>query len=140
MEFKEFQKKITEGLQKIYGDGMEIITDSVLKNNDSRYHGIYIFRKNSEHKACPVINLDNIYEAFKHGVSLGDCLYGIYLIRRMLRNPEGMEMIAERASDWEQVKDNVYPILISTEENQEMLKDLVSKQILDLSLIYSIRM
>ena len=139
MEFGDFQEMITEGLKQIYGDGVEIDTDLVLKNNGTNYHGMYIFRKDSEYKACPVINLDNVYEAFNHGVSFEDCVYGIYRTRGTLSNPKGVEMIMEMASDWEMVKDNVYPILLSTEENQGMIKDLVSKPVLDLSVVYSIR-
>ena len=139
MGFRDFQEMITEELQQIYGDMVEVVTDLVLKNNGTNYHGMYIFRKDSEYKACPIINLDDVYEAFKDGVSLGDCVYGIYRTRGELNNQKEVEMIVERASDWGMVKNNVCPILLSTEENRELLENLVSVPMLDLSVVYSIR-
>ena len=42
-------------------------------------------------------------------------------------------------SDWETVKERIYPILLSTKENEEMLEELAAVPMLDLSVAYVIR-
>lgn len=43
-------------------------------------------------------------------------------------------------SRWEFCKGRVFPVLISTKRNQEMLISLISKELLDLSIIYVVRL
>ena len=140
MEFEEFKKQIVEGLQEIYGDGTQIETSMVIKNNGSKYNGLYIFLDDADRKSTPVVNLDNVHDAFKSGrKDMEECVQEVYRWREALKSPRGIEEFAESVKDWEQVKDKVFPILLSTEENRELLEKLVSTQILDLSVVYIIR-
>ena len=50
-----------------------------------------------------------------------------------------MGELAERITDWEYVREHVYPVLLSTKENEKILKSLVSTSLLDLSVVYTIR-
>ena len=140
MEFEEFREKIAEGLQEIYGNSAEINTGMVIKNNGSRYNGVSIILKDAVCRAVPVIELDSMYAAFASGrLSLGACIWEVYRSRESFRNPEEVELLAEKAKEWERVKYKIYPILLSTEENKELLEDLVSTPMLDLSVAYVIR-
>ena len=140
MEFKDFQERVTEGLQQIYGENAEVHTNEVLKNNGKKYNVICIILKDSKCRTVPIIEMDRLYEAYKNGVmNMGECIWSIYKYREILRNPDEVERFAEGAFEWEMVKDNVYPILLSTEENQEMLESLVSMPMLDMSVAYIIR-
>ena len=140
MEFEDFKKKIVEGLSDIYGDSAGIETSMVIKNNGSKYNGLYIFLDDADCKSTPVVNLDNVYDAFKSGrKDMEECVQEIYRWREALKSPREMEEFAESVKDWEQVKDKVFPILLSTEENRELLEKLVSTQELDLSVVYIIR-
>lgn len=140
MEFEEFREKIAEGLQEIYGNSAEINTGMVIKNNGSRYNGVSIILKDAVCRAVPVIELDSMYAAFASGrLSLGACIWEVYRSRESFRNPEQVELLAEKAKEWERVKYKIYPILLSTEENKELLEDLVSTPMLDLSVAYVIR-
>ena len=140
MEFEEFKKKITEGLQEIYGDSARIETGVALRNNGSKYNGINIFLQDSGSRISPVIDLDILYRSFEKGImSMEDCIRDICRNRAKLSRPEGVEELAESVSDWECVKYDIYPILLSTEENRELLEKLVSTPMLDLSVVYIIR-
>ena len=140
MGFEEFKEKIVEGLQEIYGDSAEIVTGIALKNNGSKYHGISIFLKGSGNKTCPVIDLDRFYRLFENGtLNIGDCVREIYNSRKALNSPEGAEQFAKNISEWEYVKDDIYPILLSTEENSKLLERIVYTPILDLAVAYIIR-
>lgn len=68
-----------------------------------------------------------------------ECIWGICQHTEMLRIPYEAEQFAERVLEWEKVKDNIYPILLSTKENQEMLENLVFTPMLDLSVVYIVR-
>lgn len=143
MEFGEFKEKVVEGLLEIYGDSADIETSMVIKNNGSKYNGLYIFLDDADHKSTPVVNLDNMYDAFESGrMDIGECVQQVCRQREALKSPRAMTELAEfaeSAKDWAQVKDKVFPILLSTEENSELLEKLVSTQMLDLSVAYIIR-
>ena len=140
MRFDKFEKKIIKGLRKIYGGNAEIGTGVVMKNNGSKYNGVHIMMKDSECRTAPVVDLDSIYEAFERGKkNLEGCILDVYHQREALKSPEGIEQLAEKSKDWERVKDKIYPILLSTEENKELLQNLVSRPLLDLSVAYVIR-
>ena len=140
MEFEKFKEKIVEGLQEIYGDDAQIETGVALRNNSSKYNGIRIFLKSSGSRISPTLDLDRLYKSFEDGtLNIGDCVWKIFHNRADLSNDEGVEWFAENISDWESVKDDIYPVLLSTEENSELLEKLVSTPMLDLSVVYIIR-
>lgn len=140
MEFEEFKKQIVEGLQEIYGDGTQIETGVALRNNGSKYNGINIFPKGSGRRTSPVIDLDRLYKSFEDGrMRIGDCVWDIYNSRAALGSSDEVEQLAENISEWKYVKDDIYPVLLSTEENSELLEKLVSTPMLDLSVVYAIR-
>lgn len=140
MEFEEFKKKIVEGLRDIYGDRVEIDTGVVIKNNGNKYNGICIRPKNAECRTAPVIELDSLYSSLENGtMKIEDCVWEILHNSANLSGHERVEQLAKDISDWECVKDDIYPILLSTEENRELLEKLVSTSMLDLSVVYIIR-
>ena len=140
MEFEEFKKQIVEGLREIYGDGTQIETGVALRNNGSKYNGINIFPKGSGRRTSPVIDLDRLYKSFEDGrMRIGDCVWDIYNNRAAIGSSDEVEQFAENISEWEYVRDDIYPVLLSTEENSELLEKLVSTPMLDLSVVYVIR-
>lgn len=140
MVFEEFKKQIIEGLRDIYGDDTEIETGVAFRNNGSKYNGISIRLKDAEYRTVPVIDLDRLYRLFENGMmKIEDCVWDIFHDSTNLSGREGVEEFAENISDWECVKNDIYPILLSTEENQELLKNLVTTPMLDLSVAYTIR-
>lgn len=140
MEFEEFKQEITEGLQKIYGGKADIAVREIVKNNGVKYNGILIALKDSGYRAVPTISLDDFYDAFERGrMNMGECIRNIYHAREAYGNEKETEQFVGEIFDWEMVKDNVYPVLLSTEENQEIIEKLVSIPVLDLSIVYIIR-
>lgn len=140
MKFEEFKKKIVEGLKEIYGDDAQIETGVAFKNNGSKYNGINIFFKGPGSRTAPIIDLGGLYESFENGIlNIEDCIWDIYNSRTAIGSSKDVEQFAENISEWEYVKDDIYPILLSTEENRELLEKLVSMPMLDLSVVYIIR-
>lgn len=140
MVFEEFKKQIVEGLQEIYGDGTQIETGVALRNNGSKYNGINIFPKGSGRRTSPVIDLDRLHKSFEDGrMRIGDCVWDIYNSRTAIGSSDEVEQFAENISEWEYVRGDIYPVLLSTEENSKLLEKLVSTPMLDLSVVYAIR-
>ena len=140
MKFEEFKEKIVEGLREIYGDDVRIETGVTLRNNGGKYNGIKIFLKGSGSRISPSFELDRLYRLFEDGMlNVGDCVWKIFHERENLSHDEGEKWLAENISEWESVKDDIYPVLLSTKENRELLAKLVSTPMLDLSIIYIIR-
>ena len=140
MKFDEFKKRIVEGLQEIYGDDAEIETGVTLRNNGSKYNGIRIFLKGTGNRISPTFELDRLYRSFEDGtLNIRDCVWEIYHNRAALSSDGEVEEFAENISDWESIRGDIYPILLSTEVNSELLEKLVSTPMLDLSVVYIIR-
>lgn len=140
MDYKEFKEKLLEELRRFYGDSAEVELTDVRKNNGVRYDGIQINMIGDRSRVTPVIRVEDFYSRFTgDGMDIEDCIQAVSEILGRYSVPDSMEQIAEKVNDWDYVKENVFPILLSTEDNRELLQRLVCTQILDLSVAYIIR-
>lgn len=140
MDYKEFKDRILKELQEFYGDNAEFESIRVQKNNGVNYDGIKIMRKDKEPNAIPVLRLDELYEAFGgNNVNMEDCLKSVLNELEHSETAEDVEQFTERLNDWNLIKNKVYPALLSTEDNRELLEVLASTPMLDLSIVYIIR-
>ncbi|MDD3416093.1 MAG: DUF5688 family protein [Lachnospiraceae bacterium] len=140
MNYEEFKMKVLEGLQEFYKDEAEIEICEVIKNNGKSYDGIRIKRKKFQCQTIPIIEMDSFYRDYCNGENdIARSVKEIVEKRNSHVCPEEMEQFASKITDWEYVKENVYPALLSTKENQQLLENLVSVPLLDLSVIYIIR-
>lgn len=140
MNYEEFKEKMLEELRNVYGDNAEVDIERLQKNNGICYDGVQIRMKGKGTKVTPVIRLDEIYEKYCTGtVDMEEC---VRLALRTLKEnkvPKSIERFAKKINDWNFIRKNVYPILLSTKDNRELLEKLVFKQMLDLSVVYIIR-
>ena len=140
MDYKGFKEKLLEGLRRSYGDRAEVELTDVQKNNGVRYDGIRIRVKGDRSRVAPVIRVEEVYSRFAGGgMDMEGCVQAVSEMLKDNSVPKNVEQIAEKVNDWEYVKENVFPILLSTENNRELLQGLASTQMLDLSVVYIIR-
>lgn len=140
MDYQEFKNNILEILRDFYGDDATVIITDVIKNNATRYDCIHIIFNGSGNRIIPLIYINDFYESFKNGaMSIEGCIGEIIEQRENNKYPQGIGQDVMRLTKWNSVKESVYPILISTEWNGELLSGLVSTTLLDLSVIYAIR-
>lgn len=139
MEYGEFKDALIERLKDFYSSDAEIIVKEVLKTNGVRLEGLSIVH-NTEEKVYPVIYLEDIYKNYADGDMNFDDVVGMVIDTREKRNAsDGMIEYAGKLTDWDYVKECVYPILLNAKYNTEYLKELVSRPYLDLSIAYIIR-
>lgn len=139
MEYQEFVDRIVERLQEACGNGAVIKIEKCLKNSGQAYDGLQIIRTAGE-KAVPLIPVKAVFRQYeKSGMDIEACVREVCRLYKEYKGEEGVTELAEKILNWEAVKDNVYPILLSTDENRELLQNLVSTPMLDLSVAYIIR-
>lgn len=141
MKFEEFKTALVKILKGCYEDRAEVVVHQVYKNGCS-YEGICIRLKGAECCAVPVFDVEEYYEAYKTGkMTLDKC---VHTILEMNSPYEQMSEI-ERKVDiksllvWEEVKNEVYPVLFPVKGNEQMLEPLVKRNLLDLAVVYIIR-
>lgn len=141
MDYSEFKENIVAALQDFYGKNASVIVNEVLLiNSGKKCDGINILFADSDNKISPIIYLNNFYPQFAEGtMSMEDCTKAIIDLREKNECSEKEKLCAMAMMNWDVIKDSVYPILISTERNQELLDGLVTDTLLDLSVVYIIR-
>ena len=141
MSYEEFKEKLLEELHEHYGELAEAEICVIKKNNGKTYDGVQITMGNAKRSVVPVISLDGLYEEYSSGsMDIRECAEAVCRERKRHETTGDILKFAVKLADWDAVKDGVFPILLSTQKNEEMLKNLVSTQVLDLSVVYIFRM
>lgn len=141
MKYTDFINEIVMKLQDFYGNDAKVEIRKVTKNNNLVLDGIYI-AFNNEKGVIPIIYLKQFYDQYDSGkMSINECVGEIVDLREESDiTEESAQSIITRMSNWEFVKERIYPILISSAENRELVNTLANKSFLDLSVIYVIRL
>lgn len=139
MDYQEFKTYLMKELQDFYGEDTIIVAERILKNNGQHYDGLQI-SKRAANGAIPIINIEDIYEEYNNSdMDMENCVKLIFDFITRHSNIEDVLQFAQKLEDWESIKENIYPILLSAEDNRELLQSLVSVPMLDLSISYIIR-
>lgn len=140
MDYEEFKTSILKELKTFFREKATVRMDCVLKNNGKKQTAVHILFEDSIGRAVPVIYIDALYKLYERGsMDMEQCVSEIIRERQKYDCNEELEQLADRIRYWEAIKEQVYPILLSTEENQELLENLVSEPFMDLSVVYMIR-
>ena len=139
MEYEAFRTNIVEELRNFYGaDAMVEVTTSA-KNNGIKLDGIII--RLGEANVSPIIYLQQYYEEFMENENISiDEIVGRIVELRERHELQDADGVIGRITDWAYVREHIYPMIVSAEDNEEMLRALVSKPFLDLAVIMYIRL
>ncbi|MDE7359195.1 MAG: hypothetical protein K2N39_07190 [Lachnospiraceae bacterium] len=140
MEYEEFKEMVLKGLQDIYCGDATVRTERILKNNGKHYDGIVVELNGGKGRISPVIPLEWFYRLYHSGnADMEGCIRIIAKVCEEHRETDGVRELLQGMACWEQIRGDIYPILLSTKENQEMLKRVVSIPMLDMSVVYIAR-
>lgn len=142
MNYREFVNRIFVELKEFYGKDATVQIEKIVKNNGKQYEGICITHNTDSERngVVPVIYLNMIYEKYISGkLEMEDCIGMIVDLRERESFMTESEEFVKSITDWNQIKDSIYPVLVSTEGNEKFLKNLMTEPFLDLSIIYMIR-
>lgn len=138
LTYKKFKDEIISRLKDYYGDSAEIDVIKILKNNSKKMEAVNIAFEGIVNQTIPLIYLENYYDSYKLGeLTIEQSVDKIVTIRGNVteEDPVSADM-NQLMSSWDRIKEIVFPQVINTEDNQELLKDLVSYEFLDLSVIF----
>lgn len=136
MNYLQYKEEVIEQLKSFYDIDAEVSISEVIKNNGLILDGVNIKLFDDNTNIVPVIYLNSFYE---NGVSVENCVGRIIEMRAGCSNPSfDYDEILE-LTQWEAIKDKVFPILVSTEANETILDKYITKEFLDLSILYVIR-
>ncbi len=122
-----------------FGTQVSVSGEKVLKNNSIEREGL-IIRSKDNMRISPVIYLEPLYDLYQAGESsMDDCVLHV-VSQYKDADISGMQsLLAGAPLEWSFIKDHVYPMLVSTKQNKELLKTAVSRSVLDLSVVYQVR-
>ena len=139
MNYEEFKTYLLAELHNLYGEAALITIEKAYKNNSRHLEGICIKQKSIDSPVGFATYLDDLYSLYQRGMTPEKCVKTVYEEERSFEYTEEMKAFTGNFSDWRFVRGHVYPVLLSTKENRELLKSLVSTSMLDLSIVYTIR-
>ncbi len=130
----EFAQELREVILERMPDIEDIQIKRVLKNNSVAKLGMLFEDKRSN--VSPTIYLEEFYEAYRGGIGLSaiaDKVIACY-------EQDGFKCKLDVSfiRDWEKVKPMVAYKLINKERNRELLEQIPSKDVLDLSMVFFI--
>ena len=139
MKYEEFKTNLIEELKDFYGADATVELTTATKNNGIHLDGIII--RIGETNVAPIIYLQQYYEEYMENeyISIDEIVGRIVELRERheLQDADG---VIGKITDWAYVREHIYPMIVSAEDNEEMLRALVSKPFLDLAVIMYIRL
>ena len=143
MYYRTFVKKMREQVQEQLGEKyqVEIVTNSKL--NAAEKTGLTIRRTQELQQVVPVIYLEECYEQYLKNQNFMECVEMICTVYENQKENEETIMTAlknmENVRSWEQIKDRIFPMIVSERENENLKEQYVYKNYLDFLVLYIVR-
>lgn len=140
MGFEEFKQKILAELEEFCGADAKVELLDTIEMNGGRSCGIIIKEPGKgQIQINPVISLEKVYQHFLQGMPLSCCAGLVMDTIKGYQCPEEIKRFAFVIPKWEEIKQQVYPVLISREKNKQLIERIVSREYLDMSIVYVVR-
>lgn len=140
MEYEAFKESVLKGLQEKYGGHATARVEKILKNNGIHHDGIVVEPGEGKGSTGLFIPLEWFYRLYNGGnADMEGCIQIIAKVCEEHRETDCVRELLQKMVCWERIKGDIYPVLLSTKENREMLERVVSKQMLDMSVVYIAR-
>lgn len=154
MNYQEFTEKMLKRLKEYYGNEADVSTRVIACNNNEYREVLHIVFTGGDAGICPAIYLDSLYEKYCEDKSNLEVLYTrgiegkhgldvyVEMVIQMRNEFEPDDIVKENARklmDWNSVKNDVYPILVPRDGNEQFLASLIYTPFLDLAVIYEVR-
>lgn len=141
LDFDEFCEHVRYNMKYFLPDEFEdaeVVINTVTKNNGKQLKALNV--RLPESRITPNIYLESFYENYaEQGMDLETCLERIAKLELEHQNPsEDFVKVADSFRDPEFIKPRVVMAIINAEKNAELLKEVPSKPVEDLSVIYKV--
>lgn len=154
MNYQKFTEEMLKRLKEYYGSEAEVSTRVIACNNNEYREVLHIVFTGGDAGICPAIYLDSLYEKYCEDKSNLEVLYTrgiegkhgldvyVEMVIQMRNEFDSEDIVKEKARellDWNIIKDDVYPILVSKDGNEQFLANFIYTSFLDFAVIYEVR-
>lgn len=134
MSFEEFREKILQEIRVRADGAFQVKKHDVIKNNNAKQAGIAVVKEEADIGPC--VYLDELYREYESdGMKFDEIVDEVY--RLILKYDEDMpdvDLLGFR--NWETVRGDIYPKLVSAKQNKELLEKIPHREFLDLAVVY----
>lgn len=132
---EQFKELVIEKLNKVPEFNSKVETQIIIKNNGLKLEGIFI--KQSGKLVSPTFYIEDLYDEYCNGADI-DCIVNKVIDGFETRNIPADE-ICKFMSDFMLVKEKVVFKIINFDDNQDLLKEVPYRKVLDLAVVYYCR-
>lgn len=132
MEYKEFVEYIKMNAGYIAGEGGNITSNHVIKNNGCEMDGLVIMEKGKD--IAPTIYLDSFYELYTNGENIKNIIRQIEVIYE--QNKNNVTFDVNILKHFDTIKDKIVYKVVNYRSNEKLLEQVPHKRILDLAVVF----
>lgn len=133
MNYQEFKQAILHALRTKLGSSYQIITQDVIKNNDTHLDGLSILSEQCN--ISPTFYLNYYYERYQCGSSLSELCEDILLQHKTHAPNTSIDI--SFFTDYEKIKENIVFKLINYERNKDLLQNVPHFRYLDFAIVFN---
>ena len=140
MDYRTFIEMMKEQVQKHLGKDYEVQITTNSKLNGTEKTGLSISRMQEPSQVVPVIYLEECFERYLQDGGFAECVEKICEVyKNQKQNEEKIMENVENMRNWEGIKNRIYPMLVSAQENEELKEKYLCKEYLDFLVLYMVR-
>lgn len=140
MNVEDFACYVADEAYKILSDELDINMMQVrssMKNNGTKTHFVTPTRQGDT--VSPTIYLDNLYESYKDGKDIEDCVDELCeVVRKNIGKGQELKDVGKMFGDYEKAKENLKICVINTKLNKELLGEVPHVNVEDVSLVFRV--
>lgn len=131
MGIDSFAENVKENVKEKLGNGWNVAVRKVDKNNGVTYTGLCVTRDGES--VSPVVYINDYYDTYKNGdATPADAADYVADVCRRKRQTVDMRYFLNYGN----IRSSIVYILVNTDKNREILKDLPHIEFLDLSIVF----
>lgn len=133
ISFEEFKNQLKEGIEEFYLGSVTAKEHQVMKNNGLMLDGISVHSPGVN--MAPTIYVNEFYEKYLSGISFKKIMREFIAVYERNRTEYCFE--PDNYKDFEKVKNNIVYKLVNYEKNEELLKQVPHRKVMNLAMVYS---
>jgi len=140
LEYEKFREILLEVLREIFGYAA-VVVRKICKDNDVEREAFCIRPKDEKDVEIPLAYPEDCYRDYMEcGISLKQCVKRIVDMQKQMEQKSILSQTKYKLMDWDSIKTEIYPILLSTELNRKSPKGVIKRELMDLSIVYVVRL
>lgn len=135
MSLQEFINQVVERLKADLGEIYQIDKNETVENNGIPKYGVRV-RKREQKEPMVTFYLGEDYTRFRSAEDFEDC---IGELKRRIDKIIGQGQAKELRTivpDWNRIKRHIFPMVINTEKNEELMKKVIHRPFLDMTVMF----